>query len=158
MFGYRRGDVDEILTGATSAYERVWQERTDLTERVHELEVELARHREAEAALRNALVSAERSAEELRAQASREADLIVRAAEQRARDIVHESYGERERVRREIDRLRGHEQQFRARLRGLVGATLQGIRDHEEWLARDFSAQLDELGTAAEPAETHAVS
>ncbi len=151
-FGYRRSDVDGLLAEATSAYTRVWAERTDLAERVHELEVELARHRETESALRNALVSAERAAEELRAAASREAELIVRAAEQRARDIVHESYGERERVRRETDRMRDHEQQFRARLRGLVGATLQGIRDHGEWLAREFSQQLDELGTAAEPA------
>jgi cell division initiation protein len=140
LFGYRRTDVDQLLVDATTGYETVWRTRAELDDRVHELSQELAHHRETEAALRDALVSAERAAEERRAQATREAELIVRDAEARARDIVHEAYAERERVRREIERLRGHEQQFRARLRSLVGSTLQGIRDHEAWLAGELGA------------------
>ena len=64
-FGYRRADVDHLLESATDAYEVVWRERADLDDRVHELETELARHRETEEAMRSALVSAERAADEL---------------------------------------------------------------------------------------------
>jgi hypothetical protein len=38
-------------------------------------------------------------------------------------------------VRREIERLRADEMQFRARLRSLLGSTLQSVRDHEELIA-----------------------
>jgi cell division initiation protein len=134
LFGYRRTDVDALLEGATTAYEDVWRERVDLVERVHELETELARYRESERALRAALVTAERAASELRAQAVREAELVVREAEGRAREIVHGAYGERERVRTEVHELERHEQEFRARLRALLGAILQTVRDHEERL------------------------
>jgi cell division initiation protein len=140
LLGYRRTDVDGIIVEATAAFEEVWRDRADLQDRVEELEEALARHRETEDALRRALVTAERAAEELRSQAGREAELILREAEARARGLVQETYAEREQVRREIERLRGVEREFRARLRSLVGVTLQAVRDQEKWLARQDGA------------------
>jgi cell division initiation protein len=150
LFGYRRSHVDSLLDEATAAYESVWRERADLDDRVHALEQELDRHRETEAAMREALVSAEKAAEERRTQAAREAELTVREAETRAREILHGAYAERERVRQETDRLRHEEAEFRMRLRALLGATLQTLRDHEERLAGD-GGQLHD--TPPEPTE-----
>ena len=144
-FGYRRSDVDTLLESATEAYEVVWRERADLDDRVHELESELARHRETEEAMRSALVSAERAADELRAAASRQAELIIRDAEAKARDLVHGAYAERERVRRETSRILTEEAEFRLRLRALLGATLEAVRDHEQRLA-DATARSEKPG------------
>jgi cell division initiation protein len=85
--------------------------------------------------MRNALVTAERASDEMRASASRQAELIVREAEARSRDLVHEAYAERERVRREMARLQAEEAEFRLRLRSLLGAILEAVRDHEEQVA-----------------------
>lgn len=134
LFGYRKGDVDHLLHEATNAYEAVWRERADLDDRVHNLEQELASHRETENAMREALVSAEKAADERRVQAARDAELTVREADAKAREILHGAYAERERVRRESERLRADEAEFRARLRAVVGSTLQLLRDHEERL------------------------
>jgi cell division initiation protein len=142
-FGYRKADVDHLLESATDAYEVVW--RADLDDRVHELESELARHRETEEAMRSALVSAERAADELRAAASRQAELIIRDAEAKARDLVHGAYAERERVRRETARLLTEEAEFRLRLRALLGATLEAVRDHEQRLA-DATGRAEKQG------------
>ena len=71
LLGYRRTDVDRLLVEATVAYEAVWRERADLQDTVHELQQEVSRHREGEQAMRNALVTAERAADEMRASASR---------------------------------------------------------------------------------------
>jgi cell division initiation protein len=134
-FGYKRIEVERLLEEATDAYEVVWRQRADLDDRVHELEVELARHRETEEAMRSALVTAERAADEMRVTASRQADLIVREAEAKARELVHSAYAERERVRQQTSRLLGEEADFRLRLRSLLGATLEAVRDHEGRLA-----------------------
>jgi len=134
LLGYRRSEVDEIMTSATSAFETVWRDRANLEDRVHELETSLGELRDTEQAMRDALVTAQRAADELRAQANRDAELIVREAEARAREIIHSTYAEREQVRREIERLRADERQFRARLRSLLGSTLQSVRDHEEMI------------------------
>ena len=128
-------EVDQIMIDATSAYEDVWRDRANLEDRVHELEVSLGELRDTEHAMRDALVTAQRTADELRAQAGRDAELIVREAEARAREIIHKTYAEREQVRREIERLRGDERVFRTRLRSLLGSTLQSVRDHEQLLA-----------------------
>jgi len=140
LFGYRRSDVDRLLVEATVAYEAVWRERADLHDHVHELEQELHRHREGEQAMRNALVTAERAADEMRAAASRQAELIVREAEAKSRDLVHEAYAERERVRREMSSLQAEEAEFRLRLRSLLGAILEAVRDHEQRLASQLPA------------------
>ena len=63
--------------------------------------------------LRKTLVTAERSADVMRADARREAERIVREAEQTAREIVGEAHHERERVRHEIIRLAEKEREFR---------------------------------------------
>ena len=148
LLGYRRSEVDRLLADATAAYEAVWRERADLTDQVHDLQVELERHRAGEQAMRNALVTAERAADEMRAGASRQAELIVREAEAKSRDLVHEAYSERERVRRETSRLQAEEAEFRLRLRALLGAILEAVRDHEQRLAAS-----DERGSAA-PGDT----
>jgi cell division initiation protein len=135
FIGYRVSEVDEIMTHATSAFETVWRDRADLEDRVHELETSLGELRDTEHAMRDALVTAQRTADELRAAAGRDAELIVREAEARAREIIHKTYAEREQVRREVERLRADERQFRTRLRTLLGSTLQTVRDHEEMIA-----------------------
>jgi cell division initiation protein len=146
LLGYRRGDVEALIEGARAGYEAVWRERADLEERLHTSQSELGRLRDVEAALRDALVTAERAAEERRAQAGREAELIVREAERRAREIVHESYAERERVRRDIERLSEHERAFRARLRGLAGEALTSLEEHERWVAAREGEAAAEAG------------
>jgi cell division initiation protein len=140
LLGYRCAEVDQIMLDATQAFETVWSDRADLEDRVHELEVRLNEVTDTEQALRDALVTAQRAADEMRAAASREAENAVREAEMRAREIVHKAYAERDTVRREVEGLRSEEQRFRARLRSLLGTTLQTVRDHEEQLVRNSSA------------------
>ena len=122
---------------ATQAFEDVWRDRADLEDRVHELETRLDKVTDTEEALRDALVSAQKMGDQMRAQAAQEAETAVREAEVRAREIVHKAYAERETVRRDVESLRAEEQRFRARLRSLLGTTLQTVRDHEEQLARE---------------------
>jgi hypothetical protein len=45
-------------------------------------------------------------------------------------------------VRREVERLRADERQFRTRLRSLLGSTLQSVRDHEELIAEPSATEL----------------
>jgi cell division initiation protein len=96
--GYRRTAVDDVLTDVADSFEDVWRERADLLDQVEHLEAELTRHRELEAILRTTLVSAERTAHELKDQATREARVIVDEAHAEARSITREAAAERERL------------------------------------------------------------
>jgi cell division initiation protein len=106
LLGYRRGPVDRLLEEISESFEHVWRERADHADRVELLEGELTRYRELEALLRTTLVSAERSAHELRDQAKREAESIVGEAHAAARTITRDARAERERLMLESRRLR----------------------------------------------------
>jgi cell division initiation protein len=127
LAGYRRRPVDALLEDIRLSYEDVWREREDAREEIERLESELARYRELEVLLRNALVSAERSADELRAQARREADVILEEARVRSREIASEAEAERERVRAEIRRLRALEADVRRDYRAFLAAALERL-------------------------------
>ena len=132
LAGYRRRAVDGLLEDIRLSYEDVWRERADAREEIDRLESELARYKELEVLLRNALVSAERSADELRAQARREAGVIVEEARVTAREIVGAAEVERERVRAEIRRLKALEADVRRDYRAFLVAALDRVEGPAE--------------------------
>ena len=106
LLGYRRKAVDRLLDEISESFEDVWRDRADNADRVEQLEGELTRYRELESLLRATLVSAERSAHELRDQAKREAESIVAEAHAAARSITRDARGECERLALESRRIR----------------------------------------------------
>ena len=106
VFGYRRASVDGLLTEIADSFETVWRDRADLADKLETLEGDLQRHKELEGLLRTTLVSAERSAQEMREQARREADTIVAEAHAEARAISRRAAAERERLDGELRRIK----------------------------------------------------
>ncbi|MDQ4019152.1 MAG: DivIVA domain-containing protein [Actinomycetota bacterium] len=126
-FGYGRSAVDRLLEEVQRSFEDVWRDRADLRDEVDRLEGEVARYREVDVLLRNSLVAAERAADELRAQAGKEAAVILEEARVRAREIAAEAEGERERIRAEIRRLKALEGEVRAGYRAFLLTALDRL-------------------------------
>ncbi len=106
LLGYRRGPVDELILEIADSFEEVWRQRADYADRIEHLEGELSRHRELESLLRPTLVSAEKSAHELKDQAKREAELVVGEAHAEAREVTRAAAAERERLLAEARKVR----------------------------------------------------
>jgi cell division initiation protein len=118
LFGYRRGSVDQLIEEIARSFEAVWRERADYADRIEQLQSELGRHRDLEALLRTTLVSAEKSAHELKAQAKREADLVLEEAHAEARAATRAAVAERERLLAEA-----------RKIRALLEAALDAVED-----------------------------
>jgi cell division initiation protein len=127
LFGYERDTVDGLLEEIAASFENVWRERADLRDEVEDLESELTRHREIEGALRSTLLSAERMADDVRAQAHREAEVIIAEARARARDVTGGAEMERERIAADVRRLRSLQADLRAEYRGFLHAALDRL-------------------------------
>jgi cell division initiation protein len=106
LLGYRRGPVDELIVEIADSFEEVWRQRADYADRIEQLEGELSRHRDLESLLRTTLVSAEKSAHELKDQAKREAELVVGEAHAEARAVTRAAASERERLLAEARKVR----------------------------------------------------
>ena len=106
FYGYRRGAADRLLEEIVESFEGVWRERADLEDKLERMESDIARYRDLETLLRKTLVSAERSAQELKDQARREADVILTEAHAEARLVRQRALAEREHLRGEAIRVR----------------------------------------------------
>ena len=106
VYGYRRAATDRLLDEIVESFEEVWRERADFEDKLERLESDIARYRDLETLLRKTLVSAERSAQELKDQARREADVILTEAHSEARLVKQQALAEREYLRGESSRIR----------------------------------------------------
>jgi|SRR5919201_2432841 cell division initiation protein len=106
LLGYRRRAVDRLLEEVAQSFEEVWSERAEYADRIEELQAELSRHRDLETLLRSTLVSAEKSAHEVRDHAKREAELLVEEAHAEARSVTRAAVAERERLHAEARKVR----------------------------------------------------
>lgn len=106
LLGYRRQATDRLLEEIVDSFEEVWRERADVQDQNERLESDIARYRDLETLLRKTLVTAERSSEELREQARREADVVLAEARVEARKITQRALAERDHLRAEASRIR----------------------------------------------------
>ena len=104
--GYRRSATDRLHEEIVNSFEEVWRERAELQDLNERLESDIARYRDLETLLRKTLVTAERSAEELREHARREADVVLAEARAEARRITQSALAERDHLRAEASRIR----------------------------------------------------
>lgn len=82
--GYDTEAVDRALESVAGSIEHLLQERQQLVDRVQALEAEVERYKGMEASLGQTLAMAERTAEDLKAEAHAEAQRIVASARQQA--------------------------------------------------------------------------
>jgi cell division initiation protein len=106
LLGYRRSATDRLLEEIADSFEEVWRERAELQDANERLESDIDRYRDLETLLRKTLVTAERSAEELREHARREADVVLAEARAEARKITQRALAERDHLRAETSRIR----------------------------------------------------
>jgi cell division initiation protein len=106
FWGYRAGATDRLLEEIVMSFEEVWRERADLQDKLERLESDIARYRDLETLLRKTLVSAERSAQELKDQARRESEMFLNEAHAEARLIKQRAFAEREHLRGEATRIK----------------------------------------------------
>jgi cell division initiation protein len=104
--GYSSAAVDRAIDEIAESFEAVWRERADFADRIEQLEAELERHQDLETLLRTTLVSAEKSAHELKDQARREAAIILAEAHAEARAVTRAASSERERLLGETRKVR----------------------------------------------------
>ena len=105
LFGYRKAAVHRMMDDIADSFENVWRERSQLVERVEELETEVTRHVELEGLLRSTLVSAERASQDLKEAARREADVIVTEANAEARKVMRDVISEKEALMSDVRRV-----------------------------------------------------
>ncbi len=120
--GYNKGHVDAFVRSVREALEEALSERSELQRKVEALQEELDRIRRIESTMSNALTLAQKSAEDLRTNAHRQAEMILQEAEQARVRMTVESQRDLEGLRTEIGRMEAVRDRFAAELRATLSA------------------------------------
>lgn len=114
--GYDASEVDEFLDEIADDFENLYRENSDLRDKMEKLNEKMEYYISMEKNLQNTLLLAQSTAETAKKQAEKEAELIIRNAEDYSNKMIGDIENEKRQILRDTERLRGEFKQFRERV------------------------------------------
>lgn len=132
--GYDEDEVNEFLDQVIKDYEIVLREKKELNDKVIELEEKLQHFANIEMTLNKSIVVAQETGEEVKRNAKKEAQLIIKEAEKNADRIINESLSKSRKIALEIEELKKQASVYKMRFKMLIEAQLEmlGTDDWED--------------------------
>lgn len=128
--GYGRKQVDEFVRSVAESLEGALREKCDMQRRIESLLEEVARIHKIETTMSEALTLAQKTSDEVRASAHKQAEMILQEAEQSRVRLTVETQTEAEKRRAEIALLEAMRDRFEAELRATLTSYLELLDKH----------------------------
>lgn len=135
--GFDIREVDAFLAEVAEEVEAIIRDQMALKEELHHKELDLQRLREAETMLKNTLLTTQQVIEEMKNNAKKEAELIIREAEDRAEAAMEEAHRRLAQISEEIVSLKREKRIFMEKLRGLIEMHLRLLELDEQEEAQE---------------------
>ncbi|MDD9270048.1 DivIVA domain-containing protein [Paenibacillus sp. GCM10023248] len=141
--GYDEDQVNEFLDQVIKDYEALIRENKDIQNQALALQERLDHFTNIEDSLSKTIIVAQEAADEVRNNAKKEAQLILKEAEKNADRIINESLTRSRKVALEIEELKKQASIYRTRFRTLLEAQLE-LLNNEGWQSMQFDQQKEE--------------
>jgi cell division initiation protein len=125
--GYNQEEVDSFLDEVADEFERLFKENIDLSEKLDAANEKVRSYAEIEKTLHNTMLAAQRSSEDIAAKAEKDAELLMRDAEIKAKELVQGALSEKQKTQSEFMRIKAAEDDFRLRFRGVLEEYMRGL-------------------------------
>jgi cell division initiation protein len=128
-------EVQTFLADVAENMEALARENSDLDARLRYLEQENEEHRERERLLKQTLVSAQQASEDIRGTARKEAELIVRDAQDSAERLTHSALQRSAEIEKAIHELKIQRANFRLQLKKMLelfGSVLEFDKEEDD--------------------------
>jgi cell division initiation protein len=133
--GFDKVEVTSFLLAVAEDYEAALRETDRLRQDLAKMEAVLQEHRECEKNLQNTLMTAQKLADDIRANADLEARRIIREAEGRSDLLLEKTQSRLEDVQREIDGLKLKRRDVETSIESTISTlknTLEYVREQEQ--------------------------
>lgn len=137
--GYDKRDVDNFMQQILENYEELYREKMEMKDRINVLNEGLQYYKTIEKTLQKALVLAERTAEETKGNAVKNAQIIEQEAVSKANVILQDARRELEQIRRQATELVRQYDMYKAKFKSLAAAQTELLD------SQSFSIRLEEL-------------
>ena len=130
--GYNVEEVDDFLDQLTLEYEKLYKENAEYREQADKYQKDLEHYRNVEHTLQNTLVMAQTTAEDIKSMAQKQADQIIRDAQNDARKAVDELNKEEFEIRRRLEDLKRQFDVYKAKMEALLISQLELLQDSKD--------------------------
>ena len=130
--GYDEDEVNEFLDQIIKDYEALIRQNKDFEEKAAQLNERLSHFSNIEESLSKSIIVAQETAEEVKSNAKKEAQLIIKEAEKNADRIINEALMKSRNTALEIEELKKRAIIFRTRFKTLIEAQLDMLSD-QSW-------------------------
>lgn len=138
--GYDEDEVNEFLDQVIKDYELLIRENKDLQAQLAQIQEKVTHFSTMEETLSKTLVLAQDTSDEVKSNAKKEAQLIIKEAEKNADRIINEALGKARHLAMENEEMKNQAGIYRTRFKSLLRAQLE-LLDNDGWEALDkFSA------------------
>ena len=138
--GFDKIEVTSFLMAVADDYEQALRETDRLRQDLTRMEAVLAEHREHEKSLKNTLMTAQKLAEDIKANAEEEARRIIREAQGRSDLLLEKTQSRLEDVQREIDGLKLKRRDVEVS----IEATIQTLRNTLEFVREQEARERED--------------
>jgi|SRR5450830_828111 cell division initiation protein len=129
--GYPPESVRVFLNAVAEDFQALVRENSELETRLRRVEEENLEHRDRERMLKETLLSAQRISEEMKANARREAEVVLRQAELAGQQLTNEALQQSGKIEKAIRDMKLQRANFRMKLRGML-EMFQTVLDFDE--------------------------
>ncbi|MFE0556118.1 DivIVA domain-containing protein [Paenibacillus sp. FSL W8-0187] len=130
--GYDEDEVNEFLDQIIKDYESVIRENKELGNQLMTMQERLDHFSNIEETLSKTIIVAQEAADELKNNAKKEAQLIIKESEKNADRIINDALGKSRKIALEVEELKKQASIYRTRFRSLVEAQLELLKQ-EGW-------------------------
>jgi cell division initiation protein len=141
--GYDEDEVNEFLDQVIKDYEALIRENKELQNQVLALQEKLNHFANLEETLSKTIIIAQEAADEVKNNAKKEAQLLIKEAEKNADRIINEALAKSRKIALEIEEMKKQAAIYRTRFRTLVEAQLE-LLNQDGWDALEGVAATRE--------------
>ena len=140
--GYKETEVDMFLDEIITDYENLYKGNMELKDKISSMTEQIKQYNNLEETLKNTLVVAQGTAEEVTNTAKQKSELIILEAEGKAKRIVEDAHDEVIKIQGEYENLRKEIYIFKTKFKSLIEGQLISLESYYEEIERAANSDI----------------
>jgi cell division initiation protein len=137
--GYNVDEVDEFLDKIGEDYEELYKENSTMKEKLSSLNERVDHYSKIEATIQNTLLLAQNAAEQVKASSQKEAELVVKSANDAAQRILDKAHNDVLQINDDYEKLKQEFVKFRSKFKNFMKAQMDTFEDLENDFVKNYS-------------------
>jgi len=140
MRGLKPDEVYEFLKLVASEFEELLRENMILSEKIKQMEEAVEEYRHMESTLKNTLISSQKIGQEIKEEAERKGNIMIRESELEAERIIQKAKQRKERLEEETFQLLNQHKRFRAEFMAMIETHHKMVQSQDSRLLLDYDS------------------